>query len=60
MQANPDKYHFLLTGKNELTLNRNHTQIKSSKEEKLLGIFIDNKLTFQTHVNNLCNKVSQN
>ena len=59
MKANPDKYHFLLTGKNELTLNINHTQIKSSKEEKLLGIIIDNKLTFQTHVNNLCNKVSQ-
>ena len=59
MQANPDKYHFLLTGKNELTLNINHIQIKSSKEEKLLGITIDNKLTFQTHVNNLCNKVSQ-
>ena len=43
MQANPDKYNFLLTGKNELTLNINHTQIKSSKEEKLLGITIDNK-----------------
>ena len=49
----------MLTGKNELTLNINHTQIKSSKEEKLLGITIDNKLTFQKHVNNLCNKVSQ-
>ena len=40
MKANPDKYHFLLTGKNELTLNINHTQIKSSKEEKLLGIIM--------------------
>ena len=59
MKANPDKYHFLLTGKNELTLDINHAQIKSSKEEKLLGIIIDNKLTFQAHVNNLCNKVSQ-
>ena len=54
MKVNPDKYHFLLTGKNELTLNINHTQIKSSKEEKLLGIIIDNKLTFQTHVNIIC------
>ena len=59
MKANPDKYHFLLTGKNELTLNINQFQIKSSKLEKLLGIAIDNKLTFEKHVTNLCNKVSQ-
>ena len=59
MKANLDKYHFLLTGKNELTLNINQFQIKSSKLEKLLGIAIDNKLTFEKHVTNLCNKVSQ-
>ena len=59
MKSNPDKYHFLLTGKNELTLNINQFQIKSSKLEKLLGIAIDNKLTFEKHVTNLCNKVSQ-
>ena len=29
------------------------------KEEKLLGITIDNKLSFDAHVNNICNKVSQ-
>ena len=59
MKANPDKYHFLLTGENELTLNINQFQIKSSKLEKLLGIAIDNKLTIEKHVTNLCNKVSQ-
>ena len=59
MKANPDKYHFLLTGTNELTLKIDQCQIKSSKEEKLLGITIDNKLSFDAHVNNMCNKVSQ-
>ena len=59
MKANPDKYHFLLTWKNELTLEIDQCQIKSSKEEKLLGITIDNKLSFDAHVNNICNKVSQ-
>ena len=59
MKANPEKYHFLLTGKNELTLEIDQCQIKSSKEEKLLGITIDNKLSFDAHVNNICNKVSQ-
>ena len=59
MKANPDKYHFLLTGENEQTLSINDVLIKSSKVEKILGITIDNKLNFQTHTNNLCNKVSQ-
>ena len=59
MKANPDKYHFLLTGKNELIININQFQIKSSKQEKPLGITIDNKLNFEKHVNSLCNKVSQ-
>ena len=59
MKAHPDKYHFLLTGTNELTLEIDQCQIKSSKEEKLLGITIDNKLSFDAHVNNICNKVSQ-
>ena len=56
MKANPDKYHFLLTGTNELTLEIDQCQIKSSKEEKLIGITIDNKLSFDAHVNNICNK----
>ena len=59
MKANPDKYHFLLTGENEQTFSINDVLIKSSRVEKLLGITIDNKLNFQTHTNNLCSKVSQ-
>ena len=46
-------------GTNELTLEIDQCQIKSSKEDKLLGITIDNKLSFDAHVNNICNKVSQ-
>ena len=59
MKANTDKYHFLLTGEKELALNINQTQIKSTKQQKLLGMTFDNKLNFEKHVNNLCNKVSQ-
>ena len=33
--------------------------ISSSKYEKLLGIHIDNKLTFEPHVRSLCKKASQ-
>ncbi len=32
------------------------TEIKCEKEVKLLGITIDEKLRFDTHVNNLCKK----
>ena len=33
--------------------------ISSSKYEKLLGIRIDNNLTFEPHVRSLCKKASQ-
>ena len=59
MKANPDKYHFLLTGGNEQTIYINEVAINSSKEEKLLGITIDNKLNFHTHTKKMCNKVNQ-
>ena len=59
MKANPDKYHFLLTGGNEQTIYINELAINSSKEEKLLGITIDNKLNIHTHTKKKCDKVSQ-
>ena len=59
MKANPDKYHFLPTGGNEQTIYINEVAINISKEEKLLGIIIDNKLNFHTHTKKMCNKVSQ-
>ena len=33
--------------------------MKNSKEQKILGIIIDNKLTFKCNIKNLCKKVSQ-
>ena len=33
--------------------------MKNSKEEKILGVIIDNKLRFKSHVKNLCKKASQ-
>ncbi len=35
------------------------TEIKCQKEVKLLGITIDEKLRFDTHVNNLCKKATR-
>ena len=36
------------------TLVYNKTEMKNSKEEKILGVTIDNKLRFKSHVKRLC------
>ena len=60
MKANPGKYHLLLSATEETnTLNIEEVCIKSSKCEKLLGVNVDNNLTFETHVESLCKKASQ-
>ena len=60
MKANPEKYHLLLSATEETnTLNIEEVCIKSSKCEKLLGVNIDNNLTFETHVESLCKKASE-
>ncbi len=40
-------------------IERHGTEIKCEKEVKLLGITIDVKLRFDTHVNNLCKKAAR-
>ena len=59
MIPNPDKCHFLIAGVREQC----HIQVAEqiiweSKEEKLLGVTIDKKLKFDTHVKNMCKKAS--
>ena len=58
MKANPEKCH-LLTSSNELVnINIDGFIIKNSNQEKLLGIHIDNKLTFEKHIETICRKAS--
>ena len=58
-KANPDKFHLLLSDKDE-----NHSmqvrkyEIRHSSHKKLVGVTIDNKLTFGEHVSDLCQKAS--
>ena len=58
-KANPNKSHFLLTSNEQVNLNLDDLIIKTSKSEKLLGINIDNLLTFNEWVSKLCKKESQ-
>ena len=50
MKANADKCHLLITGNCETYANINKFKIKNSKTEKLLGISIDNKLSFEEYM----------
>ena len=60
LKANPDKFHLLLSDKNQdLTIRVDTFDIKNSTCEKLLDIKIDNKFTFDPHVSDICTKVSQ-
>ena len=53
------KYHLLLSGPNSNDINIGDKTISSSKCEKLLGIKIDNELSFNEHIEDLCKKASQ-
>ena len=53
-----DKCHFLLSNKERVTMKRGETEIKSSNCEKLLGIKIDDKLTFNEDLNYIIVKTS--
>ena len=59
MKANADKCHLLITGNCETSAIINKFKIKNSKIEKLLGISIDSKLSFEQHITSLCKKASQ-
>ena len=61
MVLNADKCHFMCLGKdteNE-TFIFNNFIFNNSNEEKILGITIDNKLTFKGHIKILCRKAAQ-
>ena len=60
MKANPNKFHLMLSHPDEnISVNIDSYQIKNRKSEKLLGITIDNQLSFNGHVSSLCMKASQ-
>ena len=62
MKLNEEKCKLLILSKksnNNTEIILGNETIKNSKSEKLLGITIDEKLTFNEHIGNLCKKASQ-
>ena len=61
MVLNSGKCYFMCLVQN--TMNEifvyDNIEMKNSKEEKILGVIIDNKLRFKSYVKNLCKKSSQ-
>ena len=56
MVTNADKCHLLTSASEEVSVKIENEIIKNSLQEKLLGIVVDNRLTFEPHVKKLCKK----
>ena len=59
MKAKADKCHLLITTNEERNISIEGEKIQNSKSEKLLGVTIDNKLSFNEHAHKICDKASQ-
>ena len=60
LKPNPDKWHLLLSDKGDnYSILIGTEVISNSMDEKILGVYFDNKLNFNTHLTKLCKKASQ-
>ena len=59
MKANADKCHLLITTNEEGNISIGGEKMQNSKNEKLLGVTINNKLSFTEHEHKICDKAIQ-
>ena len=58
MKANPDKCRFICNPNLKTIIMIENRQIHNSTCEKMLGVFFNSKLTFQSHTVNICKKAA--
>ena len=61
MKPNPKKFQFMILGKSSrlpVILNISNIEIRESQKVMLLGLTIDNCLTFKDHTDTLCRNAS--
>ena len=58
-KGNPDKCHLLVSTNEKTKINTGEFLIENSNCKKLLGVKIDNKLTFDCHVSDMFKKVNR-
>ena len=59
MKSNADKCHLLVSTNNTVNIRVENFDIKNSDCEKPLGVKIDHKITFNSHISDLCKKASE-
>ena len=59
LKVNSEKFHLFVSASEKRHFNVEEIEISKSKCEILLGIKIDSKLMFDSHVNSLCKKASE-
>ena len=61
VKSNQEKLQFMILGKSTrefVILNINNIKIKESSSLVLLGLTVDNRLSFKDHINLLCRRAS--
>ena len=56
--GNANKCHVLLSTDKQVEVNIGTAQIENTQNEKLLGIIIDSKLSFDKHIQQICSRAS--
>ena len=60
LKVNSGKSHVMLTTDNKQKINVKRSPISNEKIVKLLGVTVNNKLSFEPHLNLVCKKLVKN
>ena len=59
MKANHGKCHLLLSTQEDANIQIENSIINCARSQKLLGVVLDNKLKFDKHIENICQKANR-